>query len=122
MAEYREMYRIRTLLISTLRKRKPVIIQSCFVLGRGHMKYFYDKGDYILNRHKALYIELTEVRGYNIYTPVMDDWPKDYMNGIISDLDIFCAQRMLRRVIRESLLSNRFKPIWTNRKENYEVT
>ncbi len=68
MAEYRELPRIFTA-VSKLEGKKPtdVSIPARYVLGTGHMKFFYNKLSWLLARYEELYDELIK-RGYNIDT------------------------------------------------------
>lgn len=56
LAEYREMLRFRHA------KAKVTDIPSSYRMGKGHVKFFYDKGKYLLRRHKEIKDEL-EKRG-----------------------------------------------------------
>ena len=66
VAEYREIVRVFAL----VRKRTAMIdynlndIPSEYVLGGGHVKFFFDKLQFILNRYKALTAEMIR-RGFN---------------------------------------------------------
>ena len=68
VAEYREISRLPGNLKTSLeRKGKPFSlneIPSQYTLGKGHVKYFYDKMLFLQNRFKALVNEMIE-RGYN---------------------------------------------------------
>ena len=68
MAEYRELPRIFTS-VAKLEGKKPtdVNIPPRYVLGTGHMKFFYNKLSWLLARYEELYDELIK-RGYNIDT------------------------------------------------------
>lgn len=58
--EYREITRVNKL----ARHRKPgEAWPNEYILGTGHVKFFYDKGQYLANRCKELYAELIK-RGY----------------------------------------------------------
>ena len=69
LAEWREMPRLVSNLDKSLnRKSKPFDISeipSEYTLGKGHVKYFYDKFLYLHKRHKQLTEEL-RFRGFNI--------------------------------------------------------
>lgn len=58
MAEYREITRVSSL-------SKHCTIPRCYVMGTGHVKFFYDKGLFLANRRIALLHEL-ERRGYAV--------------------------------------------------------
>lgn len=57
--EYREITRVATLHRMPDSNKWPLE----YVLGTGHVKFFYDKGEYLAKRCKALYAELIK-RGY----------------------------------------------------------
>ena len=68
MAEYRELPRIFTAVLKlqdNFSRPKDVDIPSEYVLGIGHMKFFYDKISWLELRYRALYKELIE-RGFNL--------------------------------------------------------
>lgn len=69
-AEWREIPRlISSMKKSMSRKTKPFTmdeIPSEYVLGKGHVKFFYDKLLYIITRHKELTRCLVEERGFNL--------------------------------------------------------
>jgi hypothetical protein len=83
-AEYREIKRIP----NTIKSGKAVIkdIPKNFTLGKGHVKYYYNKLGFIKNRIGLLYEELIK-RGYNIedYRNVCDDVPQELMNDVEYD-------------------------------------
>jgi hypothetical protein len=60
-AEWREMPR----LVSYLNKAKNKTIPPEYVLGQGHIRFFYDKFYWLYKRHKAITKELLN-RGYNL--------------------------------------------------------
>lgn len=68
MAEYREIFMIPAALKRSLKSKrgfKPEDIPPEFMLGRGHVKFFYDKGKYLDERYEALKKELKR-RGYKL--------------------------------------------------------
>ena len=68
-AEWRELPRIRSYLNKSLKKdvMKTLLceVPPRHVLGSGHVKFFYNKLHWILNRYDELTTELLQ-RGYNI--------------------------------------------------------
>jgi hypothetical protein len=68
-AEWREMPRlVKNLEKSLNRKSKPFCsseIPPQYTLGKGHVKFFYDKFQWLYNRHIQLTNELVK-RGYNL--------------------------------------------------------
>lgn len=76
LAEYREMLRLRHIYP---RKTKP-IISPHYILGKGHVLFFADKGLWLLKRHKQLRDEMIK-RGYTVnYELDLSSWPKSAMN------------------------------------------
>ena len=68
MAEYREIFMIPAALKRSLKSEKgfnPKDIPPEFRLGRGHVKFFYDKGKYLAERYGKLKAELKR-RGYKL--------------------------------------------------------
>lgn len=60
--EYREITRVATL----HRAPKPgEVMPQTYTLGTGHVKFFYDKGEFLAKRCEALHAELVS-RGYNV--------------------------------------------------------
>lgn len=73
-AEYREMLRLRHV---TTRRDIP----NSYRMGTGHVKFFYDKGTYLINRHRQLCDEMTR-RGYTTnYELDLSSWPESAMNS-----------------------------------------
>lgn len=77
IAEYRELPRIRH---AWPRKTKPVIPKN-YLMGKGHVTFFYDKGIWLENRHAELIAEMLN-RGYNANLPPLNlsHWPESAMN------------------------------------------
>ena len=67
VAEYREITRLPNNLVKSLsRKTKPFELSEIppeYVLGKGHVKFFYDKMGYLKNRFEQLVKEMLN-RGY----------------------------------------------------------
>lgn len=61
MAEYHESIRVFSYVLKS--KKIPEDIPSHYCLGKGHVKFFFNKIPYILNRYKEINKELTS-RGY----------------------------------------------------------
>jgi len=64
-AEWRELPRINKYIEKSLNSSNPINIPPEYVLGTGHVKFFYTKLSYLLKRYNELTNELLE-RGYNI--------------------------------------------------------
>lgn len=79
VAEYRELPRVRH---AWPRKGNAVANQpKNYVLGKGHVKFFYTRGIWIQRRHRLL-IEEMRRRGYTPTLPPVDlsHWPEFAMN------------------------------------------
>jgi hypothetical protein len=76
MAEYREMPRLLKNLKSSLnRKSSPFSmseISNEYILGSGHVKFFFDKFQFLYIRHKIITKELL-LRNYNLSMPNLSD-------------------------------------------------
>ena len=73
MAEYRELPRIFTAVLKLQEQGKTpadVDIPDHYVLGQGHMKFFYNKIGWLKTRYKLLYCELLD-RGFNLDRDLM---------------------------------------------------
>ena len=78
MAEYRELPRIFTAVLKLQAQGKTpadVVIPDHYVLGTGHMKFFYNKISWLIDRYSNLFQELT-ARGFeldrNLFTKVSE--------------------------------------------------
>lgn len=63
MAEYHESIRVFSYVLKS--KKIPEDIPSRYCLGKGHVKFFFNKIPYLLNRYKEINQELTN-RGYKL--------------------------------------------------------
>lgn len=69
MAEYRELPRIFTAVHANIAAGKTPAdfdIPDRYVLGRGHVKFFYDKIGWLTSRYAGLYVELRQHRGFDL--------------------------------------------------------
>lgn len=67
-AEWREMPRLRNNLQQSLNRKVPFNVNEIppeYVLGKGHVKFFYDKFKYLHIRHIEITTELIK-RGYKL--------------------------------------------------------
>ena len=83
LAEYREMPRVSSLIWKWRDKNYSTVLNAfvmpviprAYCLGTGHVKFFYDKGEYLQKRFSAIVDELTK-RGYNLqYTTYREHPP-----------------------------------------------
>lgn len=82
MAEHREIKRIPN--CTAKGKIKLEGIPAKFTLGTGHVKFFYNKQKYLLNRYLELHEECLS-RGFNVqdYKNAWDNVPEKLMNDYI---------------------------------------
>lgn len=79
LSEHREMIRVPNAI--TKGRARINNIPSTFRLGKGHVKFFYDKHEFLLRRYKQVYTECKN-RGYNVqnYESCWDGVPKHLFN------------------------------------------
>jgi len=102
LAEHREIKRIPNCISKGRYSMKGQPNQ--FVLGTGHVKFFYDKLGYLLVRYNQLYEECV-FRGFNIkqYNDAWDDIPNDFMgNYEPTKSDINLIQSRIDERLKES--------------------
>lgn len=70
MAEYRELPRIFTAVLKLQEQHcynfETIGIPSEYVLGKGHVKFFYNKIGWLLKRYESIFNELVFHRGFNL--------------------------------------------------------
>jgi deoxyribonuclease (pyrimidine dimer) len=105
IAEYKEICRLPALVRAAL-THHPVI-PSSYVMGTGHVKFFYDKLGFISTRHETLKREGAK-RGFDLsrISISLDGIPQHFCGGYDPTLD---ALRLNRERILEKLLA---KPAW----------
>ena len=99
LAEHREIKRIPNCVAKG--KYNMDGIPKRFKLGKGHVKFFYDKLAYLKHRYFKLYIECLK-RGFKVqcYIEAWDNVPKELMNDYkVKANDI----RIIRQRINEKL-------------------
>ena len=67
IAEYREITMVPAALKRTLNSRNGLILKNIpknFTLNKGHVTFFYNKGQYLYNRYRLLINEMKK-RGFN---------------------------------------------------------
>jgi len=98
IAEHRELKRIP----NAIRNGKAVVnnIPDKFTLGKGHVKFFYNKLLFLKKRYEELYQECIN-RGFKVtyYGNAWDDIPVNLMNDYIptSDDDLIIRARIKER-------------------------
>lgn len=82
IAEHREIKRIPNVIKSGRYslKNQPLV----FTLGEGHVKFFYDKLEFLRKRYISLYDECI-ARGFNVtnYIDAWDNIPDEFMNDYL---------------------------------------
>lgn len=92
MAEYRELPRVFGAVrkhVQNGKKLKDFKISSVFILGTGHVTFFYDKLEFLRKRQTDLIMECLK-RGFKIQdTTVQDisDIPAEFRNDYVPTLD-----------------------------------
>ena len=66
MAEYRELPRMVSFIQAWIDKGCPEVTQLTYTMGKGHMKFFLNKSQWLTQRHARLVEELLHVRRFNI--------------------------------------------------------
>ena len=79
LAEHREIKRIPNCIAKG--KYNMEGIPERFKLGKGHVKFFYNKLEYLFTRYVKLYLECKN-RGFNVqdYSKAWDNLPEELMN------------------------------------------
>ena len=79
LAEHREIKRIPNCIAKG--KYNMEGIPEKFKLGKGHVKFFYNKLEYLFTRYVKLYLECKD-RGFNVqnYSKAWDNLPEELMN------------------------------------------
>jgi len=89
LAEHREIKRIPNHVAKHWQKITKAGIKAIpkeFCLGKGHVRFFFDKGEYTYQRYEKIYAECIK-RGFkvtyyghawDIYEDISIDWYKDY--------------------------------------------
>jgi hypothetical protein len=82
IAEHREIKRIPNMVASG--RARIIDIPKEFTLGTGHVKFFYNKLEYLRKRYEDLYEEC-KIRNFNVtyYGQAWDNIPKHLMNDYI---------------------------------------
>ena len=103
LAEHREIKRIPNCVAKG--KYNMDRIPERFKLGKGHVKFFYNKLLYLKNRYIKLYVECVK-RGFNVqyYIGAWNNIPKELMNDYrVKANDI----RIIRERINHKLNTNK---------------
>lgn len=99
MAEHREIKRIP----NCIKKGRYNLqgIPNEFCLGTGHVKFFYNKLAYLLNRYERIYNECKK-RGFNVtaYHQAWDDLPTELMGQYTPTIE---AKKLIEERIAERL-------------------
>ncbi|MFB6307275.1 MAG: pyrimidine dimer DNA glycosylase/endonuclease V [Flavobacteriales bacterium] len=95
IAEHREIKRIPNLIAK--KKYHMDGIPENFKLGKGHVKFFYDKLYYLKKRYDSLYKECIK-RGYNVsyYGRAWDNVPNQLYNDWVPD-------KKVRQLVKERI-------------------
>ena len=112
IAEHREIKRIPNCIAKG--KYNMDGIPDTFKLGKGHVKFFYDKLLYLKNRYWKLYIECIK-RGFNVQNncSACDNVPQELMNN-------YQPTYIDRKIIQQRIIENDEKRNKRISKRNYE--
>ena len=79
LAEHREIKRIPNCIAKGRYNMEG--IPNKFKLGKGHVKFFYNKLEYLFTRYCKLYLECKD-RGFNVqnYSKAWDNLPEELLN------------------------------------------
>tara|TARA_R110000772_G_scaffold20466_5_gene56842 strand:- start:11478 stop:11843 length:366 start_codon:yes stop_codon:yes gene_type:complete len=94
LAEHREIKRIPNMVKSG--KAKIENIPNEFTLGKGHVKFFYDKLLYLQNRYEKIYLECVK-RGFNITNFNESFIIPDNLNHLVNDYEPTERDRLIIR-------------------------
>lgn len=115
VAEYRELPRIRTLLIGRMQRDCFLEVPAFFRLGEGHMRFFMDKGEYLRLRWFSLRREMMH-RGFSV-TLNWRVWPPRFLGRDLQQTISIKEQRRARPLlierINQRLYEMKRRPIWT---------
>lgn len=122
IAELREIVRIPNLVKTRINIKKQPIksgeIPKEFKLGTGHVKFFYDKINYLKLRYERLYQEARS-RGYNVQNMIdaFNNIPEEFMGDYFVTPE---AQKLIEDRIKERLSTMTSKPDFSQSKSNQE--
>ena len=101
LAEHREIKRIPNKIRKGWKVKKEDIPKE-FCLGKGHVKFFYDKLDYLEDRYDDLYVECLR-RGYKVQS-YADAWDFDYDYTFHWDDDYWTPSKKDVQLIKDRLM------------------
>jgi len=99
IAEYKEIMRLPGNLKTSLNRKKPfdmAEIPSQYTLGKGHVKFFYNKMLYLKNRFELLIAEM-KARGYKpnyVDSQIFMNCPIQFLNDYVPDAQAIELNRM----------------------------
>lgn len=125
IAEYREIFMVPAALKRSLKAKSGMRVDDIpkrFTLGKGHVRFFYDKGRYLYKRYALLRAEMIK-RGFK--PDINRKFPKDIFieNKLFNDWRP--DKRALAVIIERLRQKIAKKPDWyrkrARRKEQYEI-
>lgn len=119
MAEYRELPRMVSFIQAWISKGCPEVSQRTYTMGKGHMKFFLNKSQWLTQRHSSIVQELIEIRQYNITnkSPLVipstpfENYPVFDSDGLVISRDRIKEKLRLRPNFYT--WTNRERPDWT---------
>ena len=98
IAEWRELPRVFGLVKKKLVEKKPILPWIKYIMGTGHVRFFYDKLLFLQKRHQAL-VKEAQKRGFKINLTEkisLTSFPKEYCKDFIpSELDLKISQQRI---------------------------
>lgn len=117
VAEYRELPRIRSVLFRRIENGKRIPTGLTFTLGKGHVLFFLDKGEFLLDHWTSICDEM-EYRGYQVNL-TWRPWPLRFnqhsLRQSLSIKECAAARPLLIERIRQQIRKMKRTPTWTNR-------
>ena len=115
VAEYREIFMVGSALQRSLKSKSWDIdnIPERYTLNKGHVKFFYDKGEYLFKRYDDIREEMIS-RGMNPDPERVfktEQWPNELYNDWTPDKDDY---KIIRKRIQERISE---KPDWYRKTE-----
>ena len=117
IAEYREITMVPAALKRTLNSRNGLILKNIpknFTLNKGHVTFFYNKGQYLFNRYRLL---INEMKKRGFYVDQTRKFPKEvFPSELYNDWKPSSDdQKIIRKRISEKIQQ---KPNWYRKTNN----
>jgi deoxyribonuclease (pyrimidine dimer) len=118
-AEFREIKRLHYL-SEKWDKKKPIDIPETFTLGKGHIKFFYDKPNFIYGRYNEL---LNELRNREMFIDInRDDEFEEYFkkqSNEISNKSLYKDELKSNKLVVERIIDKMIAKL--QQRPNYQL-